>query len=249
MSVRVGSSGFRSRGIRFCKNEDGAWQSFMKPYYELDGKERFPKEATALIREGVLIPFEKALRPDGSIDAFNFHATFIDGGEKRILSPLSDAERCVLSEIPNVFSSQFRLYTVGYRMSYGKIIGRTYYVYPVAWKGTRWGIRGVDSVEEISAFGCRFCKWTDAKETSEKDVDAFLSCAEKFKGISITFAKHKVKTLKLYARMNQRQFSSWLQRSDIDSVPYIQKFGPVVLCALRIQSNGAVSGCNLYFLQ
>ena len=236
---------FRSRGIQVKKTLQSPDQASigMKCYYDADSNTLSALRATCHI-DSRLSCFEYSLNRSGNIDSYNFHVDLTVPSD----GLFADQTLCVqnqLLEIPKIFDSSFRNYTIGYRIKDGKYIGKIFYFYPTVWKHGRFGIKGVTDPTLIEEYRSRFIKWSNLSQADE--LTDFWSMIQKFKGISVSVTLYGELEYKIYARIEQNSLYHFVEQTSSTDLSFCKKYGECVLSAQRI-TNGIVTGYNFYYL-
>lgn len=236
---------FRSRGIRLLRNQDGSIQEQQKIYYEPNGCNIENRQLYSWMEEDALSLFEYSV-VGNKIDTYNFHVRLESNQHKNIYSVLDEQSCVLLDMIPAVFDESFQNYTVGYQVEKGEISRSAYYYYPTIWKGTRYGIKGIEDTAIILGEISRFANYVAANQQEKNEIIDFGRSMCKLKGISVHF-REALSDYKLYGRCNKSELQALLlDRMKVDIENY--KYGDVVLVAQRIQ-HGRVTGYNLYFME
>ena len=236
---------FRSRGIRFLRNQDGMIQQQQKIYYEPIGCKIDNWQLNAWMEEKALSLFEYS-EVDGIVDTYNFHVSLEKKLHKKIYFGLDKKSLAMLDAIPTIFDESFRNYTVGYQVRNGEISRSAYYYYPTIWKEVRYGIQGIENRTKISDETSRFADYVVVEQQSKDEIREFCSIMYKLKGISVHF-QEALYGYKLYGRCNTLELKDFLyDRMKVKLENY--KYGAAVLVAQRIQF-GHVVGYNLYFIE
>lgn len=236
--------GFRSRGICLLR-QDGDAPHRQKCYYDA-GDSLYPAYLQQYIADGLLHPFEYSLNQFGVLDSINFHVE-----TERDLSPLyegiSEEPRRIIGAIPRIFSQNFRLYTIGYRMLGEDIIGKTFYFYPTIRKENRVGIKGIEDSGLIGNFCDRFLQFLQMPSESWEEIEHYVKLVAKFKGVSLTVLRNGAVDYKFYGRIPSSKIYQYLQNYLYSDITQYQRFGDVILTAVRFNER-AVMGYNLYYL-
>ena len=236
---------FRSRGIRLLRNQDGTIKEQQKIYYEPERCRIDNQQLRVWMDEDVLSLFEYSTVGD-AIDTFNFHVRLENYQYSKIYLGMDEQSMALLDVIPSIFDESFKNYTVGYKIENGEISRSAYYYYPTIWKGTRYGIQGIDDRAKIQDEISRFANFVADDEQIIDEIEDFGSIVYKLKGISVHFLEN-LNGYKLYGRCNVLELKNLLaDRMNVNLDNY--KYGDVVLVAQRIQF-GRVTGYNLYFLE
>lgn len=228
---------FRSRGFRY-ENETGLLK--MKIYYDADSSVIEGNELLGTIDKKMQL-FEYSVDEYGNVETVNFHNDFTN----IINDGFGENMEEIHNRIIEIFDDSFRDYTIGYRIKENEVIGKSVYYYPTAWKGTRYGIKGITDKAKMSIQLNRFIDTIDVNTEDKIEILQFTSLFYKFKGCGITFSHNGNKEYKLYGRILSKDINDFFQNKVNLSACNI--YGDVVLTAIRIR-NGVVSGYNLYYL-
>ena len=203
------------------------------------------------IPQDILTTFEYSMQTsDGSeiLDSINFHVDLL-----KDIAPLyrnvPESSLKILRDLPKIFDENF--------IKNSKIIGRSFYFYSTAWKGTRFGMNGVTEKNRLEDYLMRFADYFKVTEPTSKIIlEKYFSAIRKLKGVSVSVCGDGCDDLKIYARIDSVALDElFLLLKNLSLIADEKfhreletKFGAAVLTALRIK-NGDVTGINLYFLK
>jgi len=240
---------FRSRGVRVRKPDPvgGVVPPQGKSYYDIE-PEILHTLGEGQSIDGRLTCFEYSLDASDRIESLNFHVA-LDALDDSIYMDQPAAVLTHIHDIPRVFDSSFRNYTIGYRLKDGCVSGKTFYFYPTIQKANRFGIRGVTEKAYIAEYFSRFAQYCGIQESKPYgEVKEYWDMIWKFKGISISPLQNGEIEYKIYGRTDQVAIYDFIEKMTSVDVSSYKKYGQVVLAAQRL-TKGAVTGYNLYYLK